>query len=405
KLNVPLVACLGSEADGIRDALLRRLDSPTEDVGVKVALLRLLKASTTKQQGLCNAFLTPPEKLLDPLTSLLATPSSSEMGQKLTLAIVELVDAMWTEKYTTATAYLKNKGDFWNALADPLINEKPGEMSDAVAGHTFRILAHQVFSSDAKPEATLQEVMDKLCSSTENTMCLWSKHIMNSLESVASSSSSVRELLLPSWRDFLVVLVARAKSWLTTEQKISLASDVLSGLVYQLDGATVDETTTNLLAHIYLAMVKHCGKQLVATKDCFQQLRKLLLLMQEAVMETPTHCHLMILGATLRMVTHTEPGEVSQDEVVVLLDPVLGLVQQHGRLAGSTNRSVTSGSTLNIATALLHQVLLRCDKEMAEAHLNCSPVIPALLHATHIYMQVGHSSIQIYVNLLAKVEE
>lgn len=64
------MACFGAEADGIRDALLRRLESPTEDVGVKVALLRLLTASTTKQQGLTNAFLTPPEKLLDPLIPL-----------------------------------------------------------------------------------------------------------------------------------------------------------------------------------------------------------------------------------------------------------------------------------------------------------------------------------------------
>lgn len=74
---MPLVACLGGEAEGIRDALLRRLDSATEDVRVKVALLRLLTASTTRQQGLTNAFLTPPEKLLDPLTSLF-NPSVSK---------------------------------------------------------------------------------------------------------------------------------------------------------------------------------------------------------------------------------------------------------------------------------------------------------------------------------------
>ncbi|XP_064083813.1 nucleoporin NUP188-like [Macrobrachium nipponense] len=393
KLDVPLVACLGSEADGIRDALLRRLDSDTEDVGVKVALLRLLKASTTKQQGLTNAFLTPPEKLLDPLTSLLTNPSSNETGQKLTLAIVELVDALWSEKYTTATAYFQDKEDFWDALGHPLISEKPGEMSDAVAGHTLRILAHQLFASDTEPRDSLKNVMDKFCDPVKGNICQWSKHIIKHLESDSSSGSNVRELLLPAWRDFLVVLVARAKTWLLTKQKITLASDILSGLVYQLDSRVMDEKATNLLAQLYLALVKHCGKQLVETTDCFKSLSKLLLLMQEAVMETPVHCHFMILGAALRMVTLTEASYESQDEVIVLLDPVLALVQQHGRLAGSANPSVTSEAILNIATALLHQCLLRCHPDTAELHLNYSPVVPALLHATEIYMQSGKDDV------------
>lgn len=86
---------MGGEAEGVRDALLRRLDSPIEDVGVKVALLRLLTAATTRQQGLTNAFLTPPHKLLAPLVSLVAP---------MVCTICFLVASVWSVMTATSNA-------------------------------------------------------------------------------------------------------------------------------------------------------------------------------------------------------------------------------------------------------------------------------------------------------------
>lgn len=71
-----------------------------------------------------------------------------------------------------------------------------------------------------------------------------------------------------------------------------------------------------------------------------------------------------------------------------MLSPVAGLVQQHGRLAGSEAHGYTSAATLGLATALLHQCLLRCQVDTAQLHLGHSPVVPALLHATETYMKV-----------------
>lgn len=393
KLDVPLVACFGGEADGIRDALLLRLDSATEDVRVKVALLRLLTASTTRQQGLTNAFLTPPEKLLNPLTSLASLSTKNESGRELLLAVVELLDALWSEKYTTATVYLQDKEDFWKALIHPLTTDKPGEVSDAVVGHTVSVLARQLFSSDTKPTACLKSAMDQLCEPDAGTICLWSKHIVKSLESGSNCSKDVSRLLLPAWRDFLVVLVARAKSWLTNDQKVSLASDILQALLHQLEVETVDESLTVLMAELFLSQVKHCGKQLAEKVDFFNRIGQLLVWVQGAVMSTPTHCQILILGAALRMVTFTEVSEQSQDQVLPLLSPVAGLVQQHGRLAGSEAHSYTSAATLGLATALLHQCLLRCQVDTAQLHLAHSSVVPALLHATETYMKCGEEEV------------
>ncbi|MPC28492.1 Nucleoporin NUP188 [Portunus trituberculatus] len=349
KLDVPLVACFGAEADGIRDALLRRLESPTEDVGVKVALLRLLTASTTRQQGLTNAFLTPPEKLLDPLISLASLTGKGSPGHEVVLAVVELVDALWSQKYSTATCHMQAKKEFCDALTCPLTSHKPGEVSDAIVGHCFSILARQLFCADSSPPASLSAAMDRLFSpDSSSSVSMWSEHVLSKVEDGWKKSRDVREVLVPAWRDFVVVVVMRARSWLTPQLKVKLAGDILEGLLQQVGSSEEpDQPLTLLLAEVYIALVKHCSK-----------------------------CTLFAAGL-----------------VSCLVSPVGNLVQQHGRLAGSTTQSCTSASTLGLATALLHQLLLRCQPDTAQQLLAQFPVVPALLHATETYMKSGDEEV------------
>ncbi|XP_063878682.1 nucleoporin NUP188-like isoform X2 [Scylla paramamosain] len=404
KLDVPLVACFGAEADGIRDALLRRLESPTEDVRVKVALLRLLTASTTRQQGLTNAFLTPPEKLLDPLVSLASLTGKGSMGHEVVLAVVELVDALWTQKYSTATRHMQAKKEFCDALTCPLTSHKPGEVSDAIVGHCFSILARQLFCANSSPPASLSAVKDRLFSSgSRSSVCLWSEHVLSKVEDGWKESRDVREVLVPAWRDFVVVLVMRARSWLTPQLKVKLAEDILEGLLRQVGSSEEpDQHLTLLLAEVYIALVKHCSKQLAEKQKFFEQTSKLLACLQGVVMTTSTHCQLLILGASLSLITLTDITPQSHNLVACLVGPVGNLVQQHGRLAGSAAQSCTSASTLGLATALLHQLLLRCQPDTAQQLLTQFPVVPALLHATETYMKSGDEEVVgEMVNLLA----
>ncbi|ROT82364.1 hypothetical protein C7M84_024476 [Penaeus vannamei] len=242
--------------------------------------------------------------------------------------------------------------------------------------------------------------MDKLCDPVKGTICHWSEHIVNSLEDSGPLSNDVTELLLPAWRDLVVVMVARAKSWLADKQKVSIASDILHALLNQLEKESMDEKLALLLAELYLALVKHCGKNLIEKEDCFKGVGRLLVKVQEAVMTTPTHSQMLILGAALRMVKLTEPSAQSQGQALALLGPVTWLVQQHGRLAGSSSSSssssassCTTAATLSLAAALLHQCLLRCAPDGARPFLAHTPVVPALLHAVETYMQCGEEEV------------
>ena len=47
-------------------------------------------------------------------------------GHEVVLAVVELVDALWSQKYSTATRHMQAKEEFCNALTCPIISHKPG---------------------------------------------------------------------------------------------------------------------------------------------------------------------------------------------------------------------------------------------------------------------------------------
>ncbi|CAL4145683.1 unnamed protein product, partial [Meganyctiphanes norvegica] len=391
KLSEPLVACLGGEADGIRDALLRRLDLDAEDVHVKVALLRLLTASTPRQKGLTCAFLTPPDKLLDPLTSLIQTyaQTSSESAEELVCAAIELVDALWTEKHVTVSEYLKDNSDFWNTLAQPLTDGTPGEVNDKFVGHCINVLAHELFSSDTKPTAALKVAVMTVCDPKTKALSKWSSHIMSS----SNSDAPGKLLLLPAWQKFLVVLVARAAKWLTDNQKVTILLFTLCRPIYlqRLDRIESDGWRMALIAMVFAEACRECANNLVSKSGCFERVGSLLCCVRAGVQQTPIHTQLLIFGAALSMVSCTDPDTKSQDYVSSVIPPVASLVQQHGVLAGAS--TCTSPAALGLATSLLHQCLIRCHASTSQQTLSTTPVVPAILHATQVYLTVGEEEV------------
>lgn len=62
--------------------------------------------------------------------SLISTPphqGKGSPGHGVVLAVVELVDALWSQKYSTATSHMQTKKEFFEALTRPLTSQKPGQ--------------------------------------------------------------------------------------------------------------------------------------------------------------------------------------------------------------------------------------------------------------------------------------
>ncbi|XP_076066581.1 nuclear pore complex protein Nup188 [Oratosquilla oratoria] len=402
ELDVPLVACLGAEAEGIRDALLTRLDAAAEDVQVKVAIVQLLTAATTHQPGLMRSFITPPDPCLETLVILLEKHAqcTSSSSRDLVGAITELMHSLWSKNYNVAKTHLRENKDFWTVLTHPLTKTKLGEVSDAVVANTMRVVALEYFMVTEKVPGNLDKVMKEMTDEKANLICKWSKHVMRQTQMEAKGYMQ----LLSSWRDLLVVIVVRAKEVLTKSQKNTIAMDVLEVIQEQLEESEPNSELLIVLGELYLSLVKNCGPLLVDDESIFGKLGQLLSRTRAGMPHIPAQCHALFLGAVLLALTNTKLStSASAGAVQPLLDPVCSLAYQY------CSRESTPVSVLKLTVGLLHECLLRCPKDVFLPYIQTHAVISALLHAAKIHVQKENpdlvSEILYLLSTLSQVKE
>ena len=77
-----MLACLGSEAEAVRQHFLSKLDAVTEDVRVKVALLDFLAVCVKHQPGLIEMFVNvDPEDENDETEAMEPAPGALHLGR------------------------------------------------------------------------------------------------------------------------------------------------------------------------------------------------------------------------------------------------------------------------------------------------------------------------------------
>ena len=236
---VSVLACLSSAATAVRDQLLARLESNTEDIRLKIAIIELLSSCVEQQPGMVQLLLdintdirvvdanhkpagggnTPPppelvgDGCLAPVLRLLslATQETSDLWQTLHLAIVQLIDSLWTRGRILAAQHMKEQKDFWSDLAHPLIN--PRETQDIrhlkVKAFVLRIISHELYTWTGKISGGLQTVIDKICDEKSSSLSGWCEVSDISPDATLQCSDSPSNsplFLLSSWRAFLLVL-------------------------------------------------------------------------------------------------------------------------------------------------------------------------------------------------------
>merc|ERR1719228_468128 len=143
---VSVLACLSSAASAVKDQLLARLESNTEDIRLKIAIVELLSSCVEQQPGMVQLLMdinldirvvnttdktaqtvnnekdNTPELIgdgcLSPVLKLLSMSNgeTSEHWQTLHLAIVKLIDSLWTRGRILAAQHLKEQKNFWSDL-------------------------------------------------------------------------------------------------------------------------------------------------------------------------------------------------------------------------------------------------------------------------------------------------
>ena len=160
-----MLACLGTEAEAVRQHFLAKLDAVTEDVRVKVALLDFLAVCVKHQPGLIEMFVNlDPEEEKDETSSCILTVLAvlrEKMENKyfcpveLHTAALKFLYTFWNQSHLLAIDQLKKQTDLWDLVCFPLFttgssnddsgNDELANINEKLVSFIFRILAREVF--------------------------------------------------------------------------------------------------------------------------------------------------------------------------------------------------------------------------------------------------------------------
>ena len=276
-----MLACFGSDAEALRDILIDRLESKTEDVRLKIAILRLFGACVDSQPGFIQLLInvksasSGEKSCLVSVMSLLKEIKTIPVEAELHVEVVKFVHNLWKHQRLLAMDHLKKQSDFWTLLTWPLFEE--GRSSSKAAklnSYILRVMTSEIFlyrckPSGAKLDPELTSVLEKLFDEKQPHMKEWCELMKSSCEdakvsadldvSVLSSSEDDADsvFLLGSWKSFLVVLSKENPPIALSPKVCSRIMDsVLASLKIQMTSMEPHLQLTTSLSEIGLVLMQ-----------------------------------------------------------------------------------------------------------------------------------------------------
>lgn len=145
-----MLACFGSNTESIRDYLLFRLETVTEDINFKISLLQFLSTCIDHQPGLVEMFLNAPNNELGVLNTIIEILTEKLEGQcfcpfELHQACLEFVSKFWLKLNIIAINLFKSNANFWKLISFPLFVSKTEPFDHSLCGFILKILSREVF--------------------------------------------------------------------------------------------------------------------------------------------------------------------------------------------------------------------------------------------------------------------
>uniref|UniRef100_A0A1B6KHK2 Nucleoporin Nup188 N-terminal subdomain III domain-containing protein n=1 Tax=Graphocephala atropunctata TaxID=36148 RepID=A0A1B6KHK2_9HEMI len=224
-----LMACIGMEANTMRQMYLKPLYSSTESEEIKVAVLELVTECIHKQASLAEAFLNALE-----LKECVQKKSGEESegfvhialaiirkrketpNDRAYLASVQLLHALWHERRTLVISYIRMRDNFFTNFCHPLfhIAELKGQVAPAYA-YILTCLGTEIYWYKDQVHSALQDSIGNLFKN--NQLIRLSLYCTDQLHGVPRDESSEMEddpthsaistKILIAWKEFVYVLM------------------------------------------------------------------------------------------------------------------------------------------------------------------------------------------------------
>ncbi|KAL5011424.1 hypothetical protein ScPMuIL_009975 [Solemya velum] len=372
-LPMSILACLGNDAEAIRDMYLTRLQAVTEDLRLKVVVLELLSVCVEAQPGLIEIFLNvqPAESgvgkkdLSLGKTSCLQTvldlmdyrkQGTYQCPPDLLCACTEFIHALWAGLRETAMSVLRNRRTFWPSICAPLNRElcKLGDDDEKVlslpyemktVAYVLKIMAQEFYSAaDLKLNSHIETVFQDT-KNQSNRLKYWSRYICDCLKAEGESQELLEEnmadnptlQLLIAWKNFLVTVTALKIEDIKVnpEEKEMILLDLLEGILAQFVGTqtslTVDIKLASVTSALLFTLVKNWTGQVTSWAN-------ILPLMHDAVRQSCGSCETLVpcvqiglLGSMVTIIQHarkSSTASVAMERVRPIVPTVCSVLLQ-----------------------------------------------------------------------------
>ena len=277
--QVSVLACLGSAAPAVRDQLLARLESSTEDIRLKMGIIELLVSTVESQPGMLQLLMDLNDAgdqdsgVLTPVLRLLShcLTETGDTWSQLHLTIITLIHCLWSRGRLLVTEHLKKQKNFWTDLAKPLTNSNSNNDSIRmmkIKAFILRIISHELYTWAGKMTPELQVIISKICDDKTGALEHWcsvdnddavDKTLTNVSVDDEDDNKNVPLFLLSSWRTFILVLSRDSPSSLSPSSCRTLFSSTTNTLstILLTSAPSPPPRLTVLLAETALVMARY----------------------------------------------------------------------------------------------------------------------------------------------------
>lgn len=170
RIPMSLLACLGSEAESIRDHFLFRLEAVTEDLRLKIALLDFLSTCAQHQPGLMEMFINvvndghnnDQSGCLQTVLEILQEKKEGKYfcPEELHTAALKFVLTFWLQPHLFAIDLLRKNAKLWTLITFSLFEN---QLNNKLCTYVFRILAREIFYIKTQEGSVLKKNMFQFC--------------------------------------------------------------------------------------------------------------------------------------------------------------------------------------------------------------------------------------------------
>ncbi|XP_069122496.1 nucleoporin NUP188-like [Argopecten irradians] len=441
--RMSILACLGGDAETIRDVYLSRLHAVTEDLRLKVVILELLSVCVEAQPGLIEIFLNiqPAEASTDTaqtnrkdlslgktscLQTVLDLMDVKKQGEymcppDLLCACMDLLHALWAGLRDTAMSVLRARANFWLSVCAPLMRDllAPEEESHITVPYhvrtiafVLRILSQEIYTvTSSKLDVKLKKV---LCDVSEaNRWKYWSGYVRNCVVMQAEKTETespgdsladhpILQLLM-AWKNFVITIAKHKVEELKVNNSLKevMMVDLMEGVQALVSG---DFSLLNIkLAQISSACLFNLIK--LWTSVLSNQTRMIKEL-QAAIVHTLSNSKTLIppiqvglLGSITTIIQHCRLNsviDVSPGKYLsVILPTTCSVLLQSSRQLPSPRDLTDKQDRGNIrlkmqivTCCLLEELILQCDRsEMWLPVLQEHIILPTLMASMEVFIK------------------